>query len=306
MILEKLKYLFFKVYYDWEIGIIQNEKLDVFLGSISPKYIKWFHSKKDVYQADPFAIEKDGMIYLFYEEYSRIKNYGYICCAVLNHNLEIIEKQLVIDDGSHKSFPYLFTIDDNLYMMPESVASNSLDIYRCVKFPFQWEIDCTILNSPCSDAIIFQEKNLWHLLYTKGNSTEENLNLYLRVNDNPFLNWDSTKEMLVKSDLSSSRNAGKLFIKNNRTYRSSQDCTNRYGEKIIINEVLNFNFESYTEIKIVEINFNEQGIFGPHTINFTRNYTFLDRQFERRILKSWEEIAQTFRLILKKKNKMRV
>lgn len=298
MIIQKLKYLFLKEFDDWEIGIIKNNDFDFF--DFQSNNIKWFSCKNLYFEADPFAIERNGLIYLFYEEFSRKKNYGIICCSVLNNHLKIIEKRIILDDGMHKSFPFIFIVEGELYMMPESVSMNNLNVYKCIDFPFQWRLHKTILNSPCSDAIIFSKDYEWYLLYTLGNSENENKNLYLRKNNNPFNDWELSDEKLIKTDLQSARNAGNLISIENKLIRVSQDCSVRYGNKVVLNEILEINSIRYNEIKFSEIHFNRKGIYGPHTLNRTENFTFLDRQRKRQTLKNPSEVYQGIKLFIKK------
>jgi hypothetical protein len=276
LILERLKYFFFTVHNDWQIGIVKSN-LNTFVFSNSFPKVNWIKSDFNVYQADPFGIEKNGNLYLFYEEFIKEKDYAVLKCSVFDSILKKIDERVILDDGSHKSFPFVFENEGKFYLMPESGALDKLMVYECVEFPFNWRKERVILNLPCSDAILKKLGNEWLLFYTKSNQKDENETLYLRASSQLFGNWENETERIVNKELFSSRNAGDIHEIDGIFYRFTQNCKNFYGESIVVKQITNFEPQSYSEKFFCEKILPEK-CNGFHTLNSTQNFILVDRR----------------------------
>lgn len=298
MIVERIKYFFCQVSNDWQIGIIKSDLRNFLFSDISFK-IKWMKSDFSTYKADPFGIEKEGKLYLFYEEYIKCVDYAVLKCCILDKKLKILDDQIILDDGTHKSFPFVFQHLDKYYLMPESGYIDKLIVYEALEFPFQWKEKAIFLNFPVSDAIIKEIENRWFLFYCKAKTLNENEVLYMRVSDNLFCDWQSLEEKIVKNDLYDSRNAGDIVHFDQKYYRFAQNCKNQYGESVVVNEIINFDFSSYNEKFILEKKIQSLNN-GFHTLNATENFILIDRRIYKYKLKSFAQIfSQTLNLFIK-------
>lgn len=290
MIRERLKYLFFHVHNDWQIGIIKSD-LNKFIFSNSSNDVKWIPCNFDVYQADPFAIEKDGFLYLFYEEFLKAKDYAIIKCSIYDHNLKKIDEQTILDDGTHKSFPFIVQEDQKFYLMPESGALEKLILYESIEFPFKWSKKKVILNFACSDAILHEINNQWYLFYSKSKHIDENNVLYMRFSKDLFCDWDNKFEYVVKNDSYNARNAGSISKIGDSNYRFAQNCSTLYGLSVIVNKISNFSDEHFEETFILEKKLSSKNN-GFHTVNATEHFVLVDRRINRTKLKSINTIIQ--------------
>ena len=110
----------------WDTVIIKNDgphtfptnTLDI-LTNTKGQQLK----KKYTFQADPFIIERDNKVYVFYEALSFRNSKGILRCRILDANLvELDDVKLEGFDNlkCHLSFPFLFYSHDQLFMIPES------------------------------------------------------------------------------------------------------------------------------------------------------------------------------------------
>lgn len=299
MIVKRLKYFFFHVHNDWQIGLIKSD-LNKFVFSNFPHKIKWIKCDFNVYQADPFGIEKDGALYVFYEEYLKNHSYAILKCSIYDNDLNKTDDQIILDDGTHKSFPFVFEHENRYYLMPESSALKKLVIYESLDFPFSWGNEKVILNYACSDAILKKIENKWYLLYSKSKVDNENQILYMRFSDDLFCDWEFQKEYEVKKDLYCSRNAGKIYNLNDNYYRFAQNCLNQYGENIVVNKIEFIENGDIEETFCLEKNLSIKNN-GFHTLNGTQNFVLIDRRVNIIKLKSIKLILQQLLRILKSK-----
>jgi len=303
LILERLKYFFFHVNNDWQIGLIQTDLNTFLFSNLSPK-IKWIKCDFDVYQADPFGFEKDGNLYVFYEEYLKKQSYAILKCSIYDSDLNKKGDRIILDDGTHKSFPFCFIDDTNHYLMPESGALNKLIIYESLDFPFSWGNEKVILNFACSDAILKKIENKWYLFYTKSNEENENGILYMRLSADLFGDWEAQEEYIVKKDLYNSRNAGDIYKINDTYYRFAQNCLNQYGENIIVNKIEFIDNRDIEESFCLEKNLYTKNN-GFHTLNGTQNFVLIDRRINRLKPKSIKLILQQLLKRISNKNETR-
>jgi len=63
----------------------------------------------------------------------------------------------------------VFQSGDDLFMVPEAVSSNSVDLYRCHEFPAKWVREATLLKGRFVDTTIWQNEGLWWLVTTREN-----------------------------------------------------------------------------------------------------------------------------------------
>jgi len=134
--------------------------------STSVAEFKKIESSNDRYWADPHTIERDGIFYVFVEEFMYKTNKG------------------VLETDYHLSYPFLLEHDGETYMVPESSDNRTLDLYRCIDFPNRWEKVKPLLSDiRAKDTTLLHYNGLWwmftNLCELHGNSNDELDELYL-------------------------------------------------------------------------------------------------------------------------------
>jgi len=187
------------------------------------------------------------------------------------------------------SYPFVFRSGSSYYMIPETAAYKTIELYRCTDFPYKWQFEKYIMKDvSATDTTLFHYGDKWWLFTTmdqtggiSGGSTE----LFLFYSDDPLTdNWIGHSLNPVVSDERSARCAGNLFMQDGEIYRPSQDCSLRYGKGLNINRVTKLNEGEYNEVVIEEIKPDwDHKLRGVHTLNFDENFTIIDTyKFHRR------------------------
>ncbi len=96
--------------------------------------------------ADPFIFHEDDTWYMFFEAYMYNPPAGRICLATSSDGLAWTYDRVVLDDGTHHSFPCVFKYDGSYYMVPESSAQDRIPLYRAANFPYDWEYVATLVS----------------------------------------------------------------------------------------------------------------------------------------------------------------
>lgn len=94
----------------------------------------------DFWYADPIMLSYRDNTYLFMESFDTRTQLGTIACAQFDDDGVLSEPQVIIQEDYHLSFPMVFSWNDGLYMIPETCANRSLNLYRCEGDIQQWTL----------------------------------------------------------------------------------------------------------------------------------------------------------------------
>jgi hypothetical protein len=193
----------------------------------------------------------------------------------------------VLDAPCHLSYPFVFEFEGDIFMVPESRGNRTIGLYRCTAFPHKWEFQRNLMeNCEAVDPTLFQWQGKWWMfinqIETEGASLWDELFLY--YSDSPISGtWTPHHGNPIVSDARSARPAGRLFVRDGRLYRPSQNCSGHYGYGFNICEITKLSETVYEEriVSTVEPNW-DKNIVSCHTINFENGLTFIDGQLRRR------------------------
>ena len=232
---------------------------------------KWHKIIPDskVFQADPFIIFKDEKYYVFYEELKFEDYHGYLKAAELDiQQGKLINDKVILKLDYHLSYPLVFEKHDGFYMIPESGESNSIDLYECTSFPYEWRKKQTLLdNIHAVDTTPLKTDNAWYLFTSErvdGADYDDELSIYRSTDliNKPF---EKLYEYPVINDVKNARMAGKFIQREGDVFRVSQNCGKRYGYQTNISKVLQI--EGIYQEELVETIKPTQGGLGFHTYN---------------------------------------
>lgn len=261
------------ILYSLSEGGCYNEKLNSFRELRGPSGTFW---------ADPFIVTRDGRSYIFIEEYVYKKYKGHLSVIELDENGNFLGSEKILEKPYHLSYPFVFELDNQFYLIPESLEDKKISLYRSMEFPYKWEFAASIMeNVSATDPTLIFHDGLWWLFVSidrTGLKTDCFNELFLYFTDDLFSGrWQSHPLNPVVTDPHNSRSAGKIFFENGKIYRPAQDCFWRYGNALNINHITKLSTAEYAENLVSKIKptFGERFI-GVHTFNFNSSVTVLD------------------------------
>lgn len=249
---------------------------------------------KDRYWADPFVMEREGIYYIFFEEYDHKCNKGHISCLTIDNAGKMCEPTKILEADCHLSYPCVFEHEGMVYMIPEKAEEQVIDLYQCTSFPYRWKKVKTIVSGvKAVDATLLRHGGLWwlfaNLSVNEGTSTWDELFLYYS-NDLFDHEWIPHPRNPVVSDARSARPAGRVYQHEGHLYRPSQDCSRGYGYGININRILTLTTRDYDEVCVEEITPSRfRRILATHTINHAGKVTVMDGM-QRRMKYGWDSL----------------
>ena len=242
---------------------------------------------KDRFWADPFVVFRDNRYYIFFEECVLDDGNGIISVLALNQDGTFDSPVPVLSKNYHLSYPFIFEHEDELYMMPESCKNRTVDLYKCKKFPYEWEYCANLLNGRrlVDPTLLFWNDRWWLFANSVCNdnaSTWDELHLYF--SDSLFSeNWIEHPKNPIVSDVRSARPAGKIYSRDGRLYRPSQNSSGHYGYGLNISEICTLSETDYEEKIVERIEPAPDGeILSIHTLNYDHGLIVADAQRWRR------------------------
>jgi hypothetical protein len=240
---------------------------------------------KDRYWADPFALEKGGRYFVFFEElvFGAVK--GHISMIELKRDGSHSAPVRVLERDYHLSYPFLLEQDGQLLMIPETAQNGSVEVYRCVDFPLRWKLERVLLEGVrCVDPTFHRGPDRWWMFANAAAQGSRMFDdeLHIFHADSLLGDWQPHRRNPVKSDARCSRPAGNLYWQNGMLYRPAQICVPLYGAGLSINRVLRLTPHEYAERQVQRIlPPPSSGLLGLHTINRAGDLTVVDAFFRR-------------------------
>ena len=276
----KIKRIINMLFYheSWDIMLIKDNGTHLFpdntleiLNKSAAQQLK----KKYTFQADPFLIEKDDKLYVFYEAFSFRNSKGTLRCRILDRELTEIDdvKLEGFDDlRCHLSFPFLININNQLFMIPESSERKEVILFQSIEFPARWkQVKVLISDIELTDNVFISINEACYLL-----STTMDNEIIIHSADHIYGQWQRITPSLKVSN-PHHRGAGASYQVENKMYFLTQECTpETYGKSIYIKELVTLNDANFAESLIEQINSSINHSDGVHTLNFSNNYIVYD------------------------------
>lgn len=186
--------------------------------------------------ADPFVIEDGSDHYIFVEQYLKDKDKG--CIGYFKFmDGEPINQGIIIENTYHMSYPDVFRYKGQYFMIPESSANSTVDLYVADHFPEKWRKVKTLINGQkYVDSTVYQDGEDYYLIsYSMIGGYE--IHVFA-------LDMEKQEVTLVskrKYPKNVGRPGGRLFKENDKLMRPAQDCSRKYGEALILYQVDDLN-----------------------------------------------------------------
>jgi hypothetical protein len=258
---------------EWNIGLTALRPEDLVCqpnqsrGSVVRPHVEWLPKPWFVrYQADPFVLEDDGRVFLYYEELLFGSRRGRLRGTELTTKRDQPGRgKRMVKLQSHASYPCVFKYLDAFYCIPETTDLHEVALFRSETPDGPWKKQCTILAAiEALDSTVTLFGNRWWLFCTLAGThpQSQSTDLHIWHAPEPWGPWEPHQLQPVKVDIHSSRPAGRLFTVDGMLYRPAQDCSTRYGARVVINRVLSLTPSEFAE----EVwSYVEPDPFGPYS-----------------------------------------
>lgn len=240
--------------------------------------------EKDRYWGDPFVLQREGHYFVFVEEKMYATGRGHIACLELDADGKLTSRSVVLEREYHLSYPFVFEYEGRLFMLPESAANRTVELYRCTRFPDQWEHARTLFHDIYAvDATLLQHAGkawLFANVKDEGGSSLNALHVYWAAS--PLSEtWHPHPANPVVRDIGSARPAGRIFVQDGKLIRPSQDSSRRYGRSLKFNHITRLDETGYSEELAGTFDPSGGKIRATHTFNQAGEFCVIDAVIRR-------------------------
>ncbi len=260
----------------WNIGVIEAPISDCLDWHTLPP-IHWRRATRDTFFADPFALVERDRVTILCEAYPYGTGRGHIVRFELGDGLDRCETETVLRKDHHLSYPYTIQTKAAVYCVPESFRLREIALYRASPTLQQWtKIAVLVDGFAGTDPTVFQHGGRWWLMSTDADRGADS-HLCVWHADALEGPWIPHERNPVKVDVRSARPGGTPFAHHGEFYRPAQDCSERYGGRIVINRVLTLTPSDFAEEIVAALDPNDARFpHGFHTISAAGAVTLVD------------------------------
>ena len=165
--------------------------------------------------ADPFLVSAGSQTIAFVEEY-HYRDGRAVIAAYDVGSPEPCRVGTALSESFHLSFPFVFEVDGELLMCPESAQARDLRLYRCIEFQLKWELAHVVMSAvEVVDALFLEVGGSWYILATTsrglGGDTHSTLSLF-STGHSPFGRLQECRRNPVILDSRCARNGGMVQL----------------------------------------------------------------------------------------------
>ncbi len=260
-----LRTIFFEGYWECKYRKVSIEQR---LPEASGKWTGKLKVSRRYWCADPFLVEEDDIIYAFVEMMDRYHSRGLIGYAEITDPNADADVKVLADLGCHASYPNVFKYADTWYMIPETSERNSIELYKAIHFPDQWEkIAVLEKDIKAVDSTVFWQNDKLYLFLYQSFGEKNDLSIV-----ELFPNEKRIKHLGICLEYNEriGRPGGGILNIDGEYIRPTQYGVHHYGEKLVFKKfTIDLEGKKYYEHDCLEMrceNFSDcKNFIGLHT-----------------------------------------
>ena len=259
---------------------------------LSPRPDRILEPAPGTFRADPFPVATDDGYWVFFEEVPQDSRVGYLSVMKMDRSGRCGASRIILQQPTHLSYPGVYRIGTEWFLLPESSATGVVQLYRATRFPCEWvPVERLLEGVRAYDPTLVEIAGRWWMFVNQppeGGSSWDELHLYHA--ERPQGPWTPHPRNPVVSDARGARPAGHLFEHRGALYRPAQDCGIRYGRAIVVNRILKIDAREYEEVEAARILPDwDPRVLAVHTLNRAGDLTMLDCIYRSRRRESRED-----------------
>lgn len=244
--------------------------------------------------ADPILVSYEGESYLFMESFDMRTNLGSIAYAKFDADGKLSEPQIIIQEPYHMSFPMVFSWNDSLYMIPETCANHSLNLYRCEGQIDRWEL---VKSFQVEEELVDTVVTACHEGYVELVTSAQHETLKRTNKWQKFRIYREENDFRLEADVEfnkreiygyADRTAGSLITEQGKKILPTQESTETdYGVSFYLNDYSGEDLANLPMLKKVTVNnillpdVAQKQQIGTHSYGLSEQYEVVDMRYFR-------------------------
>jgi hypothetical protein len=234
---------------------------------------------RDRFYADPCLVDSQGSCYLFFEDFRFAEVKGVVSCCRLTPDGHSTPPQTVLRRPYHLSYPFIFFVGEEGFMLAETSANRTIELYRALSFPSDWALEAVLVSDvrAVDPTLVERDGRYWLFanVAAEGASTNDELFLFsARSLRGP---WEPHPRNPIVSDVRRARPAGRPFLDaSGSLIRPSQDCSGFYGSAVVFSRIEELSETDYRETPVGRLQPSWQRNLGTHTYTCSQTWEAID------------------------------
>ena len=255
----------------WRIGLIRKHPLDVIINGLNAYDIHWFNFTDKDFEADPFIFKLNDKDYIAYEIFDYSHGNGKIECVDFDGKrydfFEDVNKIL-----GHKSFPFIFEEENELYSIIETSDLNEISLYKFNGIKFE-KVKVLLSDGKYIDSCIKKVGGVCYLFTATSNDPFKQQLFFAAT---LLGNYQQHPCSPIANDNAFGRNGGPIIDRDNNYYRVCQNCAITYGGSLKVMKITTLSKTAYREEFFKDIMPVAPFSDGIHTLSYWGNMTVID------------------------------
>ncbi len=198
------------------------------------------------YYADPFPFEWQGRSYLFVEEYPHGTRKGLISVCEFDEMERPSVPRVVLEQPFHLSYPQVFAMGGEVWMLPEGGAGRQLVLYRATAFPDRWERHAVLVDDrELFDATLLEHEGRFWLFAAERDGAGSTSDMLVAYHADRLEGpWRPHRGNPILIDRAAARPGGAVVRVGRRIVHPIQDGTLGYGSGLGLADLLRLDEEA--------------------------------------------------------------
>jgi hypothetical protein len=208
------------------------------------------------FYADPFPLAVAGTTHVFVEEFPHATGKALISAVRFGPDGPEGTPVPVLEEAHHLSYPFVFEREGAVWMVPESSAAGTVDLYRATRYPGGWVKEATLLAGVvASDATLVAHAGRWWMFASVreagpdapegAGSFHDALHLWSAPDfRGPYVPHPANPVLV---DPAVARPAGRIVARDGGLIRPVQDCAAGYGRALALARIDRLDREGFAQ-----------------------------------------------------------
>ena len=223
--------------FSWRVGIRFSKRPLFEEGSAGLASFGWIEAPRGHWFADPMVFEHDARWWLFVEDFDVSTKKAVISVAEIARDGTVDVFRPCLTLPFHVSYPLVFAHHGDIFMLPETKTSGQIELYRAVRFPFEWKLETVLAHLQAVDTTPVYHQGRWWFFTTIPEPKGCGAFCFLFTAETLTAPWRLHPRSPIAYSMENARNAGPIVRNNESLLRLTQSAYPHYGYSFTFHDI---------------------------------------------------------------------
>jgi hypothetical protein len=237
----------------WRIGIRFSRTPLFEEGAVALASFKWYEAPPGRWFADAIAFQHNGRQWLFLEDFDEETQKAVISVAEIGSDGQMDTVRPCLAQPYHLSYPLVFAHDGEIFMIPETLEKERVELYRAQRFPFEWKLEKVLAPIRAVDTTPLFHAGRWWFFTTIAEPRGWGSLGFLFTADHLTGEWALHPSSPISSSSIDARSAGPILRWGSRLLRPTQSACPGYGYSFSLHDITRLDPDGFRQERLATI-----------------------------------------------------